>query len=221
MVSQEMKFIIEDEAEAPQFPFKKTELIAKAKALISSRFGTDEGKNDLLAEDFEFRFPIVELGKAEFIDAFGSFKVDLAFPDMSTQYYGFRMDPNIPGRLWFDTIGHGTHTGPMGGPFSYIKPTGKTISLPPQTLSFTFNEQGQLKKFTGGYVVDRRMGNTGGLGGLFGIMHAIGKTLPFPEAKPFRLSWRFQFFRALGRMADWMTGKNNKKALLPPPKKDA
>jgi hypothetical protein len=40
-----------------------------------------------------------------------------------------------------------------------------------------------------GYVIDRRAGNTGGLGALFGIMYAIGHPLPFPEAKPYRRSW--------------------------------
>lgn len=63
-----------------------------------------------------------------------------------------------------------------------------------QTLSFTFNKDGLLTCFTGGYVLDRRMGNTGGLGGVFGLMHGIGWTLPFPEGQPFRLSWRYRIF---------------------------
>ena len=37
----------------------------------------------------------------------------------------------------------------------------------------------------GGYVMDRRQGNTGGLGGLLGPFYAIGKPLPFPEAQPY------------------------------------
>jgi hypothetical protein len=28
---------------------------------------------------------------------------------------------------------------------------------------------------TGGYVIDKQVGNTGGLGGVFGILHAINK----------------------------------------------
>ena len=52
------------------------------------------------------------------------------------------------------------------------------------------------------YVVDRRMGNTGGLGGLFGIMHGIGYTLPFPEGKPFSLSWQFRLLTSFGKAVD-------------------
>ena len=44
---------------------------------------------------------------------------------------------------------------------------------------------------TGGYCVDRTCGDTGGLGGLFGVIHALGGSLPFPEGKPWKpsLSW--------------------------------
>jgi hypothetical protein len=106
------------------------ELIGKVKELHETKFGTE--KPELLADDFQFRFPIVELDKGKFIKAFGGFKVDQAIPDMSTDLYGFRMDPYIPGRIWYDSIGEGTHTGQFGGNFSYVKPTGKKISLPPQ-----------------------------------------------------------------------------------------
>lgn len=42
-------------------------------------------------------------------------------------------------------------------------------------------------------VMDRRIGNTGGLGGIYGILYAIGKPLPFPEARP----WKMSFLTAL------------------------
>jgi len=197
-----MNTFCEDE-NAPAFPLGKAELIEKMKRLTETSFGTDKPENnDLLADDFQFRFPIVELDKPKFIKAFGAFKVDDAFPDMQTQYYGFRLDPNIPGRLWYDQIGEGVHSGQFGGAFAHVKPSGKSISLPPQTMSMTFNEAGQLTYFTGGYVVDRRMGNTGGLGGLFGILHGTGNTLPFPEGRPFKLSWQFRFFALIGQATD-------------------
>merc|ERR1711976_400342 len=102
-----MNTFCEDE-NAPAFPLGKAELIEKMKRLTETSFGTDKPENnDLLADDFQFRFPIVELDKPKFIKAFGAFKVDDAFPDMQTQYYGFRLDPNIPGRLWYDQIGEG------------------------------------------------------------------------------------------------------------------
>jgi len=186
------------DGDAPKFPLNFDKLVELSKQLIETKFGCT--KTELLAEDFQFRFPVVELDKTRFVEAFASFKLDDAFPDMTTDFYGWRMDPYIPGRIWFDTQGKGTHTGQFGGPFAYVKPTQKAVVSPPQALSFTFNEAGQLTYFTGGYVIDRRLGNTGGLGGVFGIMHAIGKTLPFPEARPFSLSYRYRFFTLLDKV---------------------
>ena len=31
----------------------------------------------------------------------------------------------------------------------------------PECCSYTFNEEGKVTSFTGGYVIDRRVGNTG------------------------------------------------------------
>jgi hypothetical protein len=47
------------------------------------------------------------------------------------------------------------------------------------------------------------MGNTGGLGGLFGILHGVGYTLPFPEGKPFSLSWQFRLLTSFGRAVEF------------------
>jgi hypothetical protein len=47
--------------------------------------------------------------------------------------------------------------------------------------------------------MDRRLGNTGGLGGVFAVFYGIGKALPFPEAQPWQMSKRYQvrfFFAA-------------------------
>ena len=57
-----------------------------------------------------------------------------------------------------------------------------------------------MTKFTTGYVADRTQGNSGGLSALFGILYAIGKPLPFPEAQPYKPSLRFRFFRAFGQL---------------------
>lgn len=44
----------------------------------------------------------------------------------------------------------------------------------PECQSYTFNSAGQCTSYTGGYVMDRRVGNTQGLGALFGILAALG-----------------------------------------------
>merc|ERR1719451_140785 len=61
----------------------------------------------------------------------------------------------------------------------------KAIESPVQAHSVTFNEKGEVTKFTIGYVLDKETGNTGGLGGVFGLFYAIGYALPFPEAQPY------------------------------------
>ena len=48
---------------------------------------------------------------------------------------------------------------------------------------------------------DKTLGNTGGMGGLFGPLYCIGKGFPFPEAKPYSPSWQFRAFSAIGNLA--------------------
>jgi hypothetical protein len=42
--------------------------------------------------------------------------------------------------------------------------TGRVIQGAPECASYTFNEEGKVTSFTGGYVMDNRLGNTGELG---------------------------------------------------------
>ena len=58
-----------------------------------------------------------------------------------------------------------------------LQPTGIVVESPPQACSVVFDESGLCLKITIGVVMDRQLGNTGGLGGLFGILYAIGKPL--------------------------------------------
>ena len=75
----------------------------------------------------------------------------------------------------------------------------------------SFNEQGECTKLTIGVVMDRQLGNTGGLGGLFGILFAIGSPLPFPEAQPWKMSLRYRIFNALGQKLPEIVAKFQKK----------
>ena len=56
----------------------------------------------------------------------------------------------------------------------------------------------------GGYVVDKNIGNTGGLGGVFGMLHAVDKGFGFPEAKPWRPSFRLRLFTFLGALINML-----------------
>jgi len=53
-------------------------------------------------------------------------------------------------------------------------------SRAPEAISYIFNEEGKCTCFTGGYQMDRRVGNTKKLGALFGILAAIGAPVPGP-----------------------------------------
>ena len=117
-----------------------------------------------------------------------------AFPDSQANYFGFNVDPIEPNRVWFMSRARMNHTGTLKIGSTIIEPSGKTVEPCPQILSMSFDEEGRCYKFTGGYPVDRTCGNTGGLGGVFGIVFALGKSLPFPEAQPWKPSFRWQVF---------------------------
>jgi len=175
------------------FPINPQDLVEKTKEVIRTKFACE--KPSLLADDFLFVFPVVgPLRKQEFIDAFSSFKLEEAFSQGSGNFFNFSVDPLEPNRVWFFSRSELTHDGTlMFGP-QKMKPTNRVVVSPPQVLSLTFNRSGECTKMTGGYPVDRTVGNTGGLGGVFGLIHAVGGSLPFPEGKPWVPSLRWEVF---------------------------
>ena len=102
------------------------------------------------------------------------------------------MDPFEPSRVWYTARAVGTHTGPFA---KTLPATGKRVESPPQACSMLFDEAGACTQLTVGYVMDKQIGNTGGLGAVFGILYAIGYPLPFPEAQPWQSSWQYTAFR--------------------------
>jgi len=168
------------------FPIPPDELIMLAKAFTAAQLaGTADGSNggaDWFAPDFRFVAPVVgPFDKSEFIDSLKGFDLKTAFPTLSSNYHHWRVCPFEPNRVWYSIKYTGSNDGPVLG-----RPaTGKTVDSPVQAHSVTFNEKGEVTKFTIGYVLDKETGNTGGLGGVFGLFYAIGYALPFPEAQPY------------------------------------
>ena len=174
-----------DSPEVASFPIGETELIGLAKAFTAAQLdGTaaGEGGPDWFASDFRFVAPVVgPFDKALFIDSLKSFDLKSAFPELSSNYHHWRVCPFEPNRVWYSIKYTGANTGPVLG-----RPaTGRTVESPIQAHSVTFNERGEVEKFTIGYVLDKETGNTGGLGGVFGLFYAIGYALPFREAQPY------------------------------------
>jgi len=185
---------------ASTFPLKPDVLLAKAKDILGCEFGTAPGSDDsCLADDFQFVAPIVgPLSKSEFTAAFGSFKVRDAFSDLKDNSW-FQVDPLEPNRVWFFSRASGTNDGPMNFG-TKILATGKKLRMPPQAQSMLFNEQGKCYTLTVGYAMDKRIGNTEGLGGVFGILKAIGKPLPFPEGQRlYNPSLRYEAFERFAK----------------------
>ena len=138
--------------------------------------------------------------------AFPLCQLEDAFPDLNPNYYGFRVDPFEPHRVWFTSRSTATHTGAlMGKP-----PTGKKLSLPPQQFHLDFAPDGRLREI-GFYVVDRRQGNTGGLGGAFGYFYGTGNPLPIPECQPYKKSKRFRLLNLVGSLGSWLSRKKGGK----------
>ena len=205
----ELKPIFVDEAKVLKeqaFALPPETLIAAAKTFLESRggFGADPA---LLADNFEFIGPVVgPLGKEEFLSAIGSVDMKTAFPDFQGEFYAFSVDPFEGNRVWYIARGRGTNTGPLP-PFA-PQATNRTLVNPPQACSLTFDQNGLVTKYTIGYVMDRDVGTTGGLGGLYGVLYAIGKPLPFREARPWKMSKRYRVFIYVGGVLQKLVAKN-------------
>jgi len=165
------------------FPISPDTLIDTAREVVMSEFGTAQGNDgSCLADDFQFVAPIVgPLSKKEFIRVFGSFKLREAIPDLAYNSW-FQVDPLEPNRVWWLSRDTGTHLGTLNFA-NGIPPTGKRVEMPPQAMSFLFNEQGEVYTLTVGYTMDKRIGNSNGLGAVLGILKAVDKPLSAPEGR--------------------------------------
>lgn len=165
-------------------PLPEAVMVGLAKGLLASDFGAaDPG---LLAKDFKFVGPLVgPLPRDTFVKAFSSFNLRRAFPDINNEAYDFRVDPYDPARVWFTVKSQGTFTGAFGEGRNSLPPNGGKYRSGPEGISVTFNAQGQCVKLTVGVLMDPEEGDTGGLGGVFGVLFAVGTPLPPFVTRPF------------------------------------
>jgi hypothetical protein len=183
----------------PESALSTDKMILIAKRFLASSGGLG-GDPAMLSSSFTFEGPVVgPLQKDEFVKAIGSVDFSAAFPDFKSEFYGFHVDPFEGDRVWYTARGKGKNTGPLV-PFVPEKSgTGKTVVNPPQVCSLTIDHStGLISRYTIGYVIDRTVGNTGGMGGLYGILYALGRPLPFPEANPWRKSFQYDLFQKIG-----------------------
>jgi hypothetical protein len=164
------------------FAIKPDDLIAVAKDFVFIKGSGTKDKGESLADDFIFRAAFIETPKDKFIETLKGFNLEDSF-EIKQQFFGWTVDPLQPNRVWVINRQESVHTGDFVG----VKPTGKNYVLPPQSLHFDFQEDGKCTEF-GFYTVDRNQGNTGGLGGVFGLFYGVGRALPIPEGKPYEFS---------------------------------
>ena len=184
------------------FPIKPNDLVTMAKDVIINK-GIGLKDKSCLADDFIFRAAFVETPKDEFFAALKSFKLEDSF-DLKHQYFGWTVDPLMTNRVWFFNRQEAKHTGDFMG----AKADGKELILPPQCYHVDFNKDGKVTEF-GFYVIDRAQGNTGGLGGAFGFFYGVGRPLPFPEGKPYKMSLRRRMFTLVARFLSKFSKKKS------------
>ena len=196
---------------ASTFPIRPTDLIERARDVTmnpSIQTGTKDG-GACLAPDFEFVAAVVgPIPREEYLEALNSFQLETSF-SIASNFFGFTVDPIQTNRVWFFSRQVAKHIAPfMGAQPRHTKDDG-VLTLPPQVMHMDFNADGLVKEF-GFYTVDRRQGNTGGLGGAFGYFYGVGKPLPIPECQPYKPSFRFRSLQYIGKLAKMFSNKKKK-----------
>ena len=156
-----------------------------------------------MAIPIEFVAAVVgPIGRDEYLDALGGFKLEESF-DIEQNTFGFTVDPLQPNRVWW----YGRQVSKQIAPFMGVEPANDLeLTLPPQSFHMDFTEEGLVKEF-GFYTVDRRQGNTGGLGGAFGYFYGVGKPLPIRECQPYKPSLRFRLLGLIGSIGKKFSNK--------------
>eukprot|EP00527_Entomoneis_sp_CCMP2396_P004584 CAMPEP_0198149788 /NCGR_PEP_ID=MMETSP1443-20131203/48162_1 /TAXON_ID=186043 /ORGANISM="Entomoneis sp., Strain CCMP2396" /LENGTH=244 /DNA_ID=CAMNT_0043814919 /DNA_START=105 /DNA_END=839 /DNA_ORIENTATION=- len=205
-----MEINVEKAFEESTFPITPADLIKRTKEILGPEIGIGtKDAGNCLAQDFEFCAAVVgPIGKEEYLKALGGFELEKSF-DIDQNTFGFTVSPLQTNRVyWF-----GYQKAKLIAPFMGVAPKDNgeetLLDLPPQCFHMDFDEAGNVTEF-GFYTVDRRYGNTGGLGGAFGYFYGVGKPLPIPEAHPYKPSFRFRALTWLGSLGRWMN--RNKKS---------
>jgi len=155
-------------------------LLTLTEQLIESRLGLDDAS--LLREDFTLTTPHGgALRKEDYLRTASLGDITDAFPDLDYKWRDLRVCPFDVNRVWYTSSPLGTHLAELRLPTGEVLPaTGRRWVSPPVCGSAQFDKDGRCIAITASYVMDRRLGNTRGLGGVLGLREAIGA--PSPKA---------------------------------------
>ena len=82
--------------------------------------------------------------------------------------------------------------------------------LPASLVDSLPTADGLAYTLTVGYCMDKRIGNSEGLGGLFGILKAVGSPLPIPEGRRlYNPSLRIEAFERVAKVGEDVGMKMN------------
>jgi len=178
-----------------KFSIPPEALLERAKEVFAKLSLDPLGVAPELCDDFVGVGPLAgPIDKDGFLNAITQVDFLKGFPDTNPNYHFLRVDPFEPNRVWVQMRVRATNTGECMGP-----PTNKALEFPPESYSLVFDDAGKVKKFTFGFVMDRLIGNTGGLGGAFGYLYGIDRPVPAPEGQPHQPSWQFQFLNLIAK----------------------
>mmetsp|Transcript_32247 Transcript_32247/g.74243 ORF Transcript_32247/g.74243 Transcript_32247/m.74243 type:complete len:378 (-) Transcript_32247:1613-2746(-) len=174
-----------------------------ARAFLSSDLGALD--NTLLDKNFLWINPydINPLGKKDYLIALNFFDLRKSFPDLDYRAHDFRLDPHEPYTIRFTSRTVGTMRNSLQLRNSAIPPNGRVMKCPPETISITFSSSGKVTKLcSGGFVMDRLVGNTGGVSGVAGAAAVAGNPVSaFDTTPPLAVIGRF-FGRTLKPLSD-------------------
>ena len=159
----------------------KADYAARAREWVLNDGFHAPAKQSLMSDDFVWFGPLVgPLNKKDFLGTVACFKVYEGFPDLKMHLAEFTRDPVEENRYWSILRVEGTHTQPQasGTGTPPYKPTNNKLDVGPQCVSVTFDAEGRVSRYTGGYVVDRTQGKWGMNGAWFAISKTVGGFLP-------------------------------------------
>lgn len=120
------------------------------------------------------------LGKEAFLGAWRGLKIAEGLPDLQMNFRDAFVCLHDVNRVWYTSSPTGTHSERLCLGEREFAATGNRWISPPERGSMTFDGAGRCIAMTGGYVMDRRMGNTEGLGGVYGLCTALHLPTPTP-----------------------------------------
>lgn len=160
----------------------QTKVVSLAKEFIEKASGIYGPLDDeMYSEDFVFRGGMIgPLNKKDYLATMRWLGVADAF-ELEANAFGFTVDPQNPNCVRYFVRNTGEHVGGFLNGALQPRDGYRKINGPLETAQIIFDDAGKVKFLTAGNVVASKMEleetNTGGLGAIVGLMHAVGYPL--------------------------------------------